>query len=242
MSFGYWERDRRRQRQQALWGWLKLLFYVGVLFVSALFAYQMGVEQWRQRETAQRSEIEDLARERAELQQNLLSLQQAIANARLRAERAEQRYSEEVPTGALQEIVALATQRLADGVSAERLKFVIGHASRTRNCKPAENKRFLVQTPLFQGSNTSVAFMDGTITVTGSGQSASSSDGRVEAWFDSKKPVTIRFTVIGGRQSVAEGPLPLHHSIVMNDTEHRFTIVEGNRGFVSITNDSCSYP
>jgi hypothetical protein len=242
MSFGYWERDRRRQRQQAVWNWLKLLFYAGVLIVSSLFSYQLGVEQWRPREAAQRGEIETLAKERAELQQNLLSLQQAIANARLRADRAEQRYAEDVPTGKLRDLATMAMEKLEEGVPADRLAFVISHASRQRNCKAAESKRFLIQTPLYQGSNTSVAFMDGTLTVTGGGQSAATAEGKAEAWFDPVKPVTIRFTVIGGSQSAAEGQLPLHHSVVIKDTEYRFTITEGSRGFVSITSDACSYP
>ncbi len=242
MSFGYWEHDRRRRRQQIIWGWAKFLFYVGLLVISALFAYQLGVEQWRQREEARRQEIESLARERAELQQNILSLQQAIATARLRAERAEQRYAEDVPTGPLQQVLELVAQRLSDGVSFERLSFVIAQASNQRNCDAAETKRFLIQTPLYQGSNTSVAFLDGTITVTGSGESATSNDGKAEAWFAPDKPVILRFTVIGGEQSVAEGVLPLHNSIVMNNTEHRFTITSGGRGFVSIAGDRCSYP
>ena len=134
--------------------------------------------------------------------------------------------------------------KLDKGVKLERLEFLVASADNPRECEtePA-TKRFLVQTPLYSGANDWVSFANGTMTVTAQGDSAVSSTGQVEAWFDPAKPVTARFTAVGGKVSEESGLLPLHTAIVHDGYEYRFTVVAaGTRGFVQVTGDRCKYP
>ena len=103
-------------------------------------------------------------------------------------------------------------------------------------------RRFLLQTPLYNGANRSVSFANNTVTVEGEGESARDSDGKPEAWYDPAKPVRIRFTMIGGETSEVSGKLPLHHSVVADGAEQRFSVVAGERGFVEIVGDRCRFP
>jgi len=80
------------------------------------------------------------------------------------------------------------------------------------------------------------------ITVTASGESAVNQNGQVEAWFDIDKPITVAFTQLGGETVSKTGLLPLHHALIGQGNEHRFTISSGPRGFVLVTGQRCAYP
>ena len=54
--------------------------------------------------------------------------------------------------------------------------------------------------------------------------------------------MTLRFTVLGGASSQAAGALPLHHSVVVGDTEYRFSAAAGDGGFVNVTGQGCRFP
>lgn len=95
-------------------------------------------------------------------------------------------------------------------------------AGNVRNCREKTVKRFLLSTSLNQGKDSSASFAAGSITITGEGQMAKSEDGKAEAWFDAGLPVSMKFRLIGGRVSVAEGMLPLQHSIIDDTIEYVF--------------------
>ena len=55
--------------------------------------------------------------------------------------------------------------------------------------------------------------------------------------------VALDFTQPGGQASQAQGTLPLYHSVVIDDRDHRFTVqVADTRGFVAVTEQVCAYP
>ena len=87
-----------------------------------------------------------------------------------------------------------------------------------------------------------ISFDRKTVTVTASGEPAVDASGNPQGWFDPAKPVTLRFTEIGGRDSEGHGLLPLHHAMVIGEKEHRFTVLPGDRGFVTVTQERCDYP
>lgn len=103
-------------------------------------------------------------------------------------------------------------------------------------------RRFILQTPTTSGANDSVGFAEGFLTVTGTGMSKLTADGNPEAWFDPAQPVTIFFTHLGGEWTDVTGILPLHHSVVVNQTIQRFTIIASERSFVNVTALVCAYP
>jgi hypothetical protein len=104
-------------------------------------------------------------------------------------------------------------------------------------------KRFVVRTPISRGANDSVSFAKNAITITALGDSARNQEGKVEAWFDPARAVTLRLVQLGGKTTVRKGKLPIHTSVVVKDREYLYSVVEGTqRGFVEITGDRCDYP
>jgi len=235
--------ERARRRRRFRFAVLKWLAGLGIIAGAAIYAYDRA-------KVLAEQDLLTLKDEKLALQQDLADLQRSFdALQRSSTQKSEQiadwqrRYEKDVPSGDLAALVDQVKQRLADGVSPERLKFVISAAHVQSNCDNAPvTKRFLVKTPLYSGANDSVSFVDNAITVTASGESATNEAGAPEAWFDPAQPVTLTFTGLGGDASEATGMLPLHHSLVRGSNEYRFTAVAGAQGFVNVTGDRCDYP
>jgi Tfp pilus assembly protein PilN len=243
MSLGLQETRMRRKRQRrfAMIKWMLILAALGAAFY---FAYETArqlarieVARLEDRVASLESRLDAQAEEKRQLQNELEATKEKLAEWR-------QRYEEEVPEGEPAELLGQLRQRLDEGVPADRLNFVITKASAERTCGAGPTtKRFIVQTPLSTGASSSVSFAQGRITVTASGPSATNSQGQPEAWFDPAEPITATFYRVGGDNQSVEGDLPLHHSIVIGDQEHRFTITEGNnRAFAQVTWERCEYP
>lgn len=242
MTLGLYDTERR-YRRRVWFSFAKSGFYVVLLVGTGLFAYQMGIEQIKARDADLREEVSLLTGQKNELQLLVGQLQTAARSAETKAGDLEARFAKEVPTGEAARLVKLVSDRLASGIDANRLAFVIQAVQNQRICQPPETKRFVLPTPIFKASNRSVSFANGAIAVTGEGQPARDGNGNPEGWFDASQPVSLKFTVSGGKgETVATGPLPLHHSVVVDNTEHRFTINPGARSFVEIIADRCAYP
>src|SRR3546814_10317601 len=85
-------------------------------------------------------------------------------------------------------------KRIAAGVPAERLAFVIGATDAKDNCRGRpQTKRFILQTEHTSGANDTVGFGDGSIRITGRGEYGRDSSGAPRSAFDPAKPVTVRF-------------------------------------------------
>jgi cell division protein FtsB len=241
MTLGLHDYERRRRRRF----WVrtaKFLMVLGVLLGVGLFAYQMGVEQVKGREAGLRTENAQLTQVNDELTRTVAALRTAAQTAETKVSELEARLARELPTGDLARLTEMMRERLAAGVEAKRLSFLLSLVHTARNCEKPESKRFILPTPIYKGSNTTVGFANGTITVSGEGAAARSSTGNAEGWFDPAAPVTIRFTEAGGRESAAKGTLPLQHIMIAGGTEHRFTITAGSRSFVEVTGERCQFP
>jgi len=241
MSYGLYDYDRRRRRR--FWTrLLKLVLALGVLGTLSAFSYMVGVEQLKTREQMLVQEIEALTAAKEQAERRAAQLQQVAQTAEIRADEIEVRYQRDVPTGPLAELQTALAQKLAEGVTPERLAFVIGKVGTDRTCTAPETKRFVLPTPLYRGANTSVTFADGAVVITGQGTSARDPNGNPEAWFDPEQPVKIQFTRADGQMEEREGKLPLQHSVVAGDAEYRFTISRGARSFIDISGDRCPFP
>jgi hypothetical protein len=121
---------------------------------------------------------------------------------------------------------------------------VVRNASPERTCDQGPvTKRFIVQTPLSTGAGGSVSFAQGRITVTAQGESATNAQGQPEAWYDPAEPLQATFARVGGANETVEGELPIHHSVVIGEYEHRFTMTESDsRAFALVTWERCEYP
>lgn len=241
MALGRYDYERRYRRR--FWtGFTKLGLFAAVLLTVGLFAYQMGIEQLKGRDATLREENATLARQKAELELVAVQMQTAARTAEARAGDLEARLQREVPAGEVARLGKLVAERLAGGMDPNRLAFVIQNAQNPRNCNQPESKRLTLATPLLKPTNKAVGFANNTITITGDGVSARNPQGQPESWFDPTQPVAIKITAIGGKEAVLNGVLPLHHSLVIDHTEHRFTIAPGARSFVEVTADRCPFP
>ena len=241
MALGRYDYERRYRRR--FWaGFAKFALFAAVLLGVGLFAYQMGIEQLKGRDVTLREEISSLSRQKAELELLASQMQHAARTAEAKSAELEARLQREVPAGDLARLASLVSDRLKSGMDPNRLAFVIAQAQPARNCQQPESKRFALSTPLLKTGNRTVGFGNNTVTVSGEGQSARNAQGNAESWFDPAQPVTIKVTAIGGKQTVATGVLPLHHAVVVDNTEYRFTFTAGARSFVEVTADRCPFP
>lgn len=243
MSLGLRETrsHERRQRRRRL---LKWLFMLGCMTAGGVALYQAGATLTQGEVRQLREETKRLSSSVADVQKHNLDLMAAAEQAKLDAQEWQRRYEHDVPKGQAQELYALVAKQLAAGADEERLSFLINSAGSTQSCANAPvTKRFLLKTPVSGITNHSVGFADNAVTIVGEGQSALSAAGQPEAWFDPAKPVTLVFSRLGGEASQVSGQLPLHHSVVIGDSEYRFTITVGeSRGFVNVTGDRCKFP
>ncbi|AWK87064.1 hypothetical protein [Azospirillum thermophilum] len=241
MTLGRYDYERRYRRR--MWtGVGKFGLLLVLLLGVGLFSYQMGIEQLKGRDVTLREENAALSRQKAEYELLASQMQHAARVAEAKAAELEHRLQREVPTGDLARLTHLVAERLKAGLDANRLAFVIQQAQIPRNCQQPETKRFSLATPLLKGGTRSVSFTNGTVTVAGEGQSSRDAQGNAESWFDPTQPVTIRITGIGGKGTTVSGVLPLHQSLVIDNTEYRFTFVAGQRSFVDVTADRCPFP
>ena len=168
MTLGLHDYERRRRRR--FWGsTVKFLLLLGVLLAIGLFAYQMGVEQVKGREAGLLEENAQLTQTNGELSRSVAGLRAAAQNAETKAAELEARLARELPTGDLARLTELARERLAAGVEAKRLVFVLSQIKTPRACEKPENKRFILPTPVYKGPNSTVGFANGAITVSGEG-------------------------------------------------------------------------
>ena len=229
----------RRRRRRAWGGVIRVGLYLIFVLAVGAFAYQTAIEQVEGREATLNERIAELEEQNRSLTEDAADLQSAAADTRSQFAALSERYEREVPTGAQRDLLGLVAEQLAAGVAPRRLAMMIEAAGLPTSCSEAETRRFIVATPIYEGPHTSVRFADGRITVTAAGETAQAGNGSQHAWFDPVQPVTVTFTLVGGEQTQARGVLPLHHSVVLVDEEHRFSIVEGERSFVEVTADRC---
>ena len=242
MTLGIRDSRERRKRKFRLTA-AKWIFALGVIVLAGVFAYQTGSGLAKRETSRLKQRIAELSATIDGLQASNSELKTAADVAQQRLRDSQQRYQRDVPTGAVKEVFELARDKLSDGLDPARLRFVIEAAQNQRQCEDdLATKRFIVPTPLYKGANNSVGFARGTVTVTAAGQSARDSAGNAEGRFDPAQPVTVSFGRIGGAVSEVSGVLPLHHSVVVDDQEFRFSLVAGPPGFLLVTGDRCAYP
>jgi hypothetical protein len=242
MSLGLHER-RAKRRRKFWWGVFKWLLAFAVIGALGVKAYYTGSDIAQRDLVAEQEKTSKLTGELAALNEKVADMKAQLDSANLSASDWQKKYEVDVPTGALKELLDLASGKLEGGVGMERLNFLIRSAQNERSCDNAPStKRFFVGTELYSGANDSVSFANSSITITAKGVSAKDSAGNVEAWYDSAQPIDVNFTIIGGKTFEQSGKLPLHHSVVVKDSEYRFSLTEGPRGFVIISGDRCDYP
>lgn len=241
MSFSYYDPNERYRKRAA--GQFSS-FLMAFIVLASIFGvgFWFGGENAVQEEKILAARVAVLEKERAAIEQELVEVRSTAQTATARYEQLRETYEEELPEGAVQELLSLVRKQLEEGRSPERLAFLIRSARPPRNCSETKSKRFIVGTPANQGPQSKVSIGDGAVLIKGDGVSARNKNGSPEAWYNPGRAVALEFTSLEGNKETKKGTLPLHHSMVVGNREHRFTISEGARSFAKVTFDSCDYP
>lgn len=215
---------------------------VVVMGLSWLVGYYFGKERALQESVFLKKQAAGFNAERAEMQNSITELRTEARTATLRFEELNKTYQDTVPEGPVRDLLELVSNQLKEGMTPERLAFVIRSARPPRNCTDPETQRFIVSTPLYTGTESKANIGQGNILIKASGIPAKNDKGDKEAWYDASKAVNIEFTVKDGKIEKKQGIMPISHSIVAGGREYRLTIAEGARSFAKVTFDSCDYP
>lgn len=230
----------RRYRRRFWCNLLRFIIYTGLLIVVALGAYQWGIEDLDTRVLGYQQEIYTLEAGREGLEQDNVNLRTVAAKATAAYRELKARYEEDVPKGEHKALYDQLKQKLNDGVSADRLAFLIKTAEDDRRCEDIDSKRFLVRTPIVKGANTSVSYADEAIVVSAYGEPARNEAGQPLGWYDPAKPVRLEVARIDGEVTNSEGLLPQRQGTMHQGREYRFQLVatEG-RGIVRVAAQVC---
>lgn len=240
MSFilrSHHDRYRERARQSLQ----RNITVIAAMIAALLLGYVAGHKKHEQETRQLSQQNNDLQSYSKEAEQQSTTLQAQLQTLLIKYRQLETQYKRDVPQGDLGLLTALVKEQLDKGLAVDRMIQIIRAAQPPRNCSQPVNKRFILSTPAYKGPDSGVTFADGAITVSGSGEPSINSKQEKEAWFDPGKPVTLNFTIIGGKKETKTGLLPLHHTIILRDKEYRFTISEGPRSFIVLSSDSCDY-
>lgn len=242
MSLGLRERRVHRRRQMR-WRLFKWTVTLAAIVAAGVYSYETGNRLAEREVTRLHEEIDGLALRIEELEEQNARLADTAALADQHAQEWQQRYRREIPSGEIKKLYDLTRRKLEEGVNAGRLAFVLSEAADRTECADGiETKRFYVKTPLYRGANDAVSFGNNVVTVTAQGVPAVDGAGNQQARYDPAKPVVVRFSRLGGDASEATGLLPLHHALVIGDSEYRFSMVAGAAGMMKVTGGRCSYP
>lgn len=237
MGYGFYDPERRYQRRKRR-GFFKFLFIVAALVVLALFSYQMGVEQVKGRDASLREDKEQLSRRKAELELLVGQLRGAARTAEARSAELEQRLAREVPQGDLAKLGKMVAERLAAGVTMDRLSFLITSAQNLHRCQPMDTKRLQPATPVQKSADRAISYGNNSLIVLGEAQALKDSSGA----YDPNQPVTLHIIPQGMKEVTAVGLLPLRASVVVENTEFQFTAFSSGRTFIEVRAERCAYP
>jgi hypothetical protein len=234
-----------RARRRIMWAVVKWMAALALILLAGLFAYQTGTSLAEIDVRRKNAQLVQLTAQTQTLQTENAGLRAQIAQAQQQAKEWERRYNAEMPTGDTKALLDLAKRKLAEGIDAARLTFLINAVSNPRVCddKP-ETKRVQVKTPIGKaGKEASAAFADRKVTVTADGQPALDGKGQKESWFDPAQPITVHFAPLAGQAIDASGVVPLQHQMVIGDSEFRFSVdVDKSKGFATVTGERCNFP
>ncbi|MCB1591397.1 MAG: hypothetical protein KDI90_02985 [Alphaproteobacteria bacterium] len=232
------ERYRRRSARRTL-SVIKVLIVLGLVGVGTFHLGRMQAEQDNRILSQQKQQVDEQINQ---MEEELTRMRAEARTANIKLHQLQASYNEVLPSGEAQELVQLLKQQLDGGVDPKRMEAVIRSVRPPQNCSKPQTRRFVVKTPAYKGPESRITTAGKEVTISGSGDSAKSSQGKSEAWFDPSKAITVVFMHGEGVSEEKTGHLPLYHSIIIGDKEFRFTISQGEQSFAKIVYDVCDYP
>lgn len=236
---GMYDFDGRQRRRPWRTFFLTILA-LGVPVIAGAFGYQLGVELVKSHEQTLEGQLAAVTAQLMSTERTIAQQATAVRQADALALAWQQRYEADVPGGALKSLTDAVKARLAAGVPADRLAFMIDATRPEHDCTPLETKHFMLSV----GSRTlaPAVFGNGAVSIIGSGPPARDKAGRVLAWFDPTVPVTIRFLPAGAPAVEVNGLLPIRKTFIAGGVEYRFSVDAAGRANVVATGERCPFP
>jgi len=241
MSFRLYDPHERR-RQSAMQKAMRQTIVIVICIVVLSLIYHLGENMADAKGREAQNELAELRDNKTDMEKQLVTLRADNLTQQNKLDELGKQYQADIGDDNLRALNRLLRERLASGVTTERLQQVIAAASNVRNCSAPDTKRFIVATPLSKSPASKVSFGSGMITITGDGVSAVNEKGGKDAWYDPEKPVHVTIAVRGGETANKESVLPIHYSVIQGATEYRFTIANSARSYAEVTADQCAYP
>ncbi len=239
-TFAGTRRERRRRRRNRA---LAAALLLGALAGVGAAAYRVGVAQGRTESERLSRDVHALRERNRALHERAARTDQQAEAAIARAARLQQDFEARLPQGELRRLGDLVTERLAAGVPADRLAFLLREARPEQRCgKDVEARSLAVHTPATAAPLAAVEFAGGKILASAEG-AARGAEGAPQAAFDPAQPVTVRFLKIDGEVVTATGALPLARALVLGAEEFRFAARAGDEpGELRLTAQRCAWP
>ena len=226
-------RDRSQHRMRAFF---KTLFWLVFLFGSGFF---VGKEFSVSQIHVLKDQVANLSEERGSVQNEMTDLRAQVQTANTRYEALKATY-EETFDGPMKDLLADLESKIEKGMEPARLAKIIRTAGAPRQCEQPQTKRFVVDTPTYNGPDTGVKIAEGVIGVTADGVSARNGNGDPEAWYDPSKKVSVTLSPSGGAAVKKHAVMPFHYSLIVENREYRFQFEAGVKSFIKVTFDSCA--
>ncbi len=235
-------RSRRREENRRLFfvGLFKLALVLGAFGLSAYYAYEAGFRVAQAQVGSLRQDLQRAVASAEAEKGQVQAEQTALAESKKQADDFKSLYEQAKPTDDMKELTDLMRAKLAGGMQARRLAFVIRSARNPHDCEMLGSRRFLVRTPRYRGpaAQTSVRF-DELVTISADGAGA---NGGHEQWFDPERPVKVRVAASGTKVTELTGTLPIEHAIAVRNSEYHFTMSAANaRGWVEVNTERCNF-
>ena len=221
---------------------LRQSILLAICMAVLMLSYHLGKNMGSAENHEAQNELGELRGAKTDLEKQVVTLRADTMTAQNQLKELQGQYNADIGDDNLRTLNRLLRERLASGITPERLQQVIAAASNVRNCSAPDTKRFIVSTPLSKLPASKVSFGSGLITITGDGTTAVNEKGGREAWYDPAKPVHVTIAVRGSETVNKNDVLPIHYSIVHGATEYRFTITASARSYAEVTADQCAYP
>lgn len=243
MTFSLYDPNDRYRRRAAK-RTTNMVFLMIVAVVIYGFGVWTGTIKSRQNVYILQEEKRILSAELTEMQNEITALRANSQTANVRFEQLKASY-EEIISGdsPIKNLVNILKNQIEEGVDPERIESILLSAKPPQNCSDAYHKRFVVITPVYSGPTSSISIGNGDIIISATGESATTQNGKKQAWFDPGKPVDIMFKKKGEENPVSKkGVLPIYYSETLNNKQYRMTVSAGAKSFAKVTYDYCDAP
>ena len=208
-------RERSRRRKQLIWRMSVGLFVAAGLLFLGYSAYQTGAILAQSRVTELARDVSDLTAQRDTARAETAGLQSSLAEAKRSNLELQNRYDADVPKGEIAAVVAIARERLGQGLPAQRLAQAMRDAAATRACEAGGTRRRFAVQPAGRAPAETASLLDGLVQVSATIPSANADPARSAAVAVTLARATepLKMTGLPARQDITINNLVLHLTV-----------------------------